>query len=82
MSKKAKSYTFLKPKGDSGASKQVSARIPQSVYDSFTTAQEIAAKNGMDLAITDVMIIAMKNAIREVQGSYPDDCQGDLLADE
>lgn len=73
--------SFLKKKGSSGATQQVSARIPQELFNSFKTAQEVADKNGMELPLTDVIVSAMKQACREVKSEFPNDFQSDLQFD-
>lgn len=70
MSKtKSGGLTFIKKSEGSEQTKTVSARVPESTYKSFQTAVDVAAKNGYDLSITDVVIQAMKEAIKEVKSA-------------
>eukprot|EP00750_Incisomonas_marina_P001777 INCI11650.1.p1 GENE.INCI11650.1~~INCI11650.1.p1 ORF type:complete len:119 (-),score=25.70 INCI11650.1:19-375(-) len=70
MSKtKSGGLTFIKKSEGSEQTKTVSARVPESVYKSFQTAVDVAANNGYSLSITDVVIQAMKEAIKEVKGA-------------
>jgi hypothetical protein len=74
MSKaKTGGLTFIKKSEGSEQTKTVSARVPESVYKSFQTAVDVAAANGYSLSITDVVIQAMKEAIKEVKGACGED---------
>ena len=74
MPKKSKFLTDIE---SSVAKKTVSARVPLSVYDAFARASEIAEGR---LKITNVIEIAMKEAIAEVEKEYKRDCySADML---
>lgn len=71
MSKsKDEGMTFLKKSTGNEQTKTVSARVPASVYTSFQNAVGVAAKNGYDLSITDVVIEAMKMATNQARKQF------------
>lgn len=84
MSKaKSTGLTFIKKSEGNESTKTVSARVPESVYKSFQNAVEVAAAHGYDLSITEVVIQAMKAAIKEVKSECGEDAfQTDLLSSD
>ncbi|MFK0734728.1 MAG: hypothetical protein ACIWVG_26860 [Gloeotrichia echinulata HAB0833] len=65
-SKKVESKYVVKTTG-SKELKTVSARVPSDLYEKFNNAVKLAAENGMELSITKVVQVAMREAIKEVR---------------
>ena len=70
--KKAETKYVVKTTG-SKELKTVSARVPEDLYSKFNQAVKIAAENGMELSITKVVQIAMRDAITEVRKEVGED---------
>lgn len=64
--KKAESKYVVKTTG-SKELKTVSARVPTDLYEMFNNAVKLAAENKMELSITKVVQVAMREAIKEVR---------------
>ncbi len=64
--KKAETKYVVKTTG-SKELKTVSARVPEDLYEKFNKAVKIANENGMELSITKVVQVALREAINEVR---------------
>jgi hypothetical protein len=72
--KKPANNKYLKPNESKIDRKVVSTRVTVSTAYAFAEAVKVAEKNGAQLSLQDVVEIALKDAINEVNNAYDVDC--------